>query len=390
MRFVDGAGEGRVGGSLDDALYGNVHGPGGRRTCRLCGECDIGCNDGAKSTLDHTYLSAAAQHGAVLSVRSEVREMRRTDNGFEIDFVVHEPNRAGKPTDTAGLAVRTLHAGEVVVAAGTLGSTYLALRNRRALGIGSPALGTRFCGNGDLLGFILGANRVLEGSRGPVITSYIRSPDAVDTGNPTDRGSYLEDAGYPAFLEWLAEATQVRGLAQRAVRFAWDRVLERVTGRTSTNLSAALHRTLGRNELSSHARARARDGSGRAGRPALPQGRQARCELADARQHVVDRHLEGYFAGLEHRMEQVAQALCGRYERNPLGLLRRVITVHPLGGLPMADHPNDGVVDGFGRVHGVPDLYVADGSVMPGPVGPNPSLTIAAFADRMCTRILEG
>ena len=35
-----------------------------RRTCRLCGECDVGCNDGAKNTLDHTYLSAAAHHGA--------------------------------------------------------------------------------------------------------------------------------------------------------------------------------------------------------------------------------------------------------------------------------------------------------------------------------------
>jgi cholesterol oxidase len=32
---------------------------------------------------------------------------------------------------------------------------------------------------------------------------------------------------------------------------------------------------------------------------------------------------------------------------------------------------------------------VADGSVMPGPVGPNPALTIAAFADRMIEHILE-
>jgi cholesterol oxidase len=93
---------------------------------------------------------------------------------------------------------------------------------------------------------------------------------------------------------------------------------------------------------------------------------------------------EAYFAALERRMQQVAAAVGGRYERNPLGTLRRVITVHPLGGLPMADHPNEGVVDGLGRAHGVDGLYVADGSVMPGPVGPNPSLTIAAFADRMC------
>src|SRR4029077_6690431 len=32
---------------------------------------------------------------------------------------------------------------------------------------------------------------------------------------------------------------------------------------------------------------------------------------------------------------------------------------------------------------------IADGAVMPGPVGTNPSLTIAAMADRMCTRLLE-
>ena len=48
-----------------------------------------------------------------------------------------------------------------------------------------------------------------------------------------------------------------------------------------------------------------------------------------------------------------------------------------------------GVVDGFGRVHGVEGLFVADGSVMPGPIGPNPSLTIAAFAERLCAEELN-
>ena len=42
---------------------GNLHGA-PRRTCRLCGECDVGCNEGAKNTLDFTYLSAAAREGA--------------------------------------------------------------------------------------------------------------------------------------------------------------------------------------------------------------------------------------------------------------------------------------------------------------------------------------
>jgi len=34
-------------------------------------------------------------------------------------------------------------------------------------------------------------------------------------------------------------------------------------------------------------------------------------------------------------------------------------------------------------------LFVADGSVMPGPVGANPSLTIAALAERFSRRMIE-
>ncbi|MDQ3448057.1 MAG: GMC family oxidoreductase, partial [Chloroflexota bacterium] len=63
---------------------------------------------------------------------------------------------------------------------------------------------------------------------------------------------------------------------------------------------------------------------------------------------------------------------------------------HPLGGAPMGRHAGEGVVDAWGEVFGYPGLYVADGSVMPGTVGPNPSLTIAALADRFADGILEG
>ena len=38
---------------------------------------------------------------------------------------------------------------------------------------------------------------------------------------------------------------------------------------------------------------------------------------------------------------------------------------------------------------GHPGLYVMDGSLLPGPVGANPSLTIAAVADRAAQRLLE-
>jgi cholesterol oxidase len=56
----------------------------------------------------------------------------------------------------------------------------------------------------------------------------------------------------------------------------------------------------------------------------------------------------------------------------------------------MGRGPAEGVVDSWGQVFGHPGLYVADGSVMPGTVGPNPSLTIAALADRFADGILDG
>ena len=54
----------------------------------------------------------------------------------------------------------------------------------------------------------------------------------------------------------------------------------------------------------------------------------------------------------------------------------------------MGRHVGEGVVDEYGEAFGHPGLFVVDGAAMPGPVGPNPSLTIAAFADRVAERIL--
>jgi cholesterol oxidase len=55
----------------------------------------------------------------------------------------------------------------------------------------------------------------------------------------------------------------------------------------------------------------------------------------------------------------------------------------------MGRQSGEGVVDPWGNVFGYPGLHIADGSVMPGPTGPNPSFTIAALADRSADRILE-
>lgn len=84
----------------------------------------------------------------------------------------------------------------------------------------------------------------------------------------------------------------------------------------------------------------------------------------------------------------------GRASRSQLhdivsSLVSRTTTVAPLGGCPMGRNAMYGVVDRYGEAFGHPGLFVADGSMLPAPVGANPALTIAALAERFADRIVQ-
>lgn len=378
------------GAPIPPADYGNLHGlP--RRTCRLCGECDIGCNDGAKNTLDHTYLSAAKHHGADIRTRCEVRGLAPLPGGgYEVRYVIHQAANEGRRTATHGLPLHTITCDRLILGAGTLGTTYLLLRNRAAFPGMSRTLGTRFSGNGDLLASLVNARdpaapdgrRRIDGSRGPVITSAIRVGDALDGDGSAGRGYYIEDAGYPVFAEWLVESTQLPGNLKRAFRFALARLRHRLTRSAESNISSAIGELIGPGTL----------GSGSL--PLLGMGRDVPdgvMSLREGRLAVewTTATSAGYFRGVRQTMRAIAAELDARFLDNPLWWAKRVITVHPLGGAPMGRHVAEGTCDQYGEVFGFPGLHVLDGALLPGPVGANPSLTIAAIADRACDRILS-
>ncbi len=382
------------GAPIGDPAYGNIHGR-PRITCVLCGECDLGCNYGSKNTLDHTYLSAATHHGADLRVHHEVRSITPLDGGgYSVGYVVHTP---GDVTATAALPQRTITCDRLVLAAGTFGTTYLLLRNRAALPGISRMLGRRFSGNGDLLGFVSGVpGEPLGSTHAPVITTAVRVPDGVDNrdghagggadsggaDSGADRGCYIEDAGYPGFAEWLVEAAQLGSGASRIVGTVYDLIRSRLTGEPSHQIGAMVGQLLGSGKVSAGSM------------PLLGMGR----DIPTGRMSVRDDYLQienypadsrPYFERLGQIMAELAGAMGGEFHQNPLALLSRVITVHPLGGAPMGTDVTTGVIDGWGEVFGHPGLYVADGAAMPGPVGANPSLTIAAFADRLAEHAVE-
>lgn len=373
-------------------IHPNLHGR-ARSTCRLCGECNIGCNYGSKNTLDYTYLTEAQRLGAELRTLCEVRSFApHAGGGYRVDFVQHDLANAGHKLDThnpAVLPLHTLHADRLILSAGTLGTTFLLLKNRAAFPNLSARLGSRFGGNGDILGFALkcsdssgGARvpRVIDAGYGPQISSAVRIPDALDGGR--GRGFYIEDAGYPEFVNWMLQTLDAPGVLWR-MRDLIERFIKQRLGYDVTpDLSAKIAQLLGECELSAGLFAQL--GMGRDTPDGVMSLRADRLDL-DWRK---DRSAP-YFDGVRETMRALAEALGAEYLDNPSWLASRLVTVHPLGGCPIGRDASEGVVDSYGEAFNYPGLYIADGSVMPGPVGPNPSLTIAALADRFADRIIE-
>lgn len=380
------------GREFDDGS-GNLHGV-PRSTCRLCAGCNIGCNYGAKSTLDLTILTRAKRAGAQLRTCCEVRGIAALGQrpGYSVEYRQHRAARARHPNDLLDPIdepERRVEAREVVLAAGAVGTPRLLLSNRAALPRLSPALGTRVSGNGDYLAWVRNARttkpdgshewRYLEPSTGPVITASIA---VSDDRSPSGRGFYLQDAGAPAVADWMWQALELPGDIWHARRTLLRRLRDRLRGRRDTRLSGLASELFG----DAHASA--------AMMPLLGMGR----DVANGRYQLKADRLEldwspdpskDYYDTLRDSFRALAEALGGEFTPEPIDRQNRAITVHPVGGCPMASDPRRGVVDAYGRVFGHPGIWIADGSVMPGPVGANPSFTIAAIADRTAMAMLD-
>lgn len=369
-----------------------------RSTCRLCGECDIGCNYGSKNTLDYTYITAAIHqrpHPVQVETLCEVKAVAPLpDKGYAVEFVRHAPETIDPATGKCPPPPRfKITCKRLILAAGTFGSPYLLMRNISSFPrLNRQILGSRFSVNGDLLSFIVKSKelrngkmvpRRLDPSFGPVITSAIRVGDTLDGDGPQGRGFFIEDAGNPYLFSWISELSGLPGTVLRGLKFLKMRAKYRTGLNNDANLSAEISNLLGPaiSSMSSF--------------PIIAMGR----DYANGRLWLKGDLLEcdwtrkksqEYFDRVRRAGKAMAKALNAEYMDNPsYTYLHQVLTAHPLGGCPMGSTSADGVVDSYGEVFGYPGLYVVDGSVMPGPIGPNPSLTIAAISDRAAENIIK-
>lgn len=349
-----------------------------QRACTYCGNCLFGCDIGAKNTLDLNYLALAERHhGAEVFPLHQVQSIvPLPDDTYRVEYVQLDPD----PTRPA--VAGSVRAARVVLSAGALGSTRLLLSSRAgALPRIGPALGERFSLNGEFL-FARAerTTRRTDPGLGPPITAKV----TVSGGGHIVT---VEDLGLPDALLWYLEGAmpplmgRVRGLAELAAGYLRRSVgLGTTTSRVSLEMDAIV--SGGRTPHTIPYLGMGTDTSD--GRVTL-SGSEIDVDWSPRRNRDMYRAMEAVMAG-------IAKGAGGRYVSSFLWgwPLRKMLTAHPLGGCAMGDSPATSVVNDRGEVWGYPNLFVVDGSIIPTALAVNPSLTIAALAERAAYWMLHG
>jgi cholesterol oxidase len=353
------------GRTVPDPFFG---GRGPERTgCTQCGSCMTGCRVGAKNTLVKNYLHLAESAGVrVYPMTTATHLLPQRDGSWRV---------VTRPTGPGAHRRRTeWHAGQVVLAAGALGTQKLLHAN---VGAGrlprlSPRLGELTRTNSEAL---LGASapRVdpqRDLCQGVAITSSFFADEhthiePVRYGRGSNAMALLQTVltrGAPRWRRWASIlAGYARELGRRPVTTVRALAPYRWSERTTIALvmqarDNSLTTRWVRGPLGGHLSSR--QGSGEPNPSWIPAGNTAATMLAE-------------------ELGGVAGGSWG-------DLLNMPMTAHFLGGCPIAATAEEGVLDPYQRVHGYPTLHVLDGAAITANLGVNPSLTITAQAERAC------
>jgi cholesterol oxidase len=370
-----------AGGVKDsDSLPAHTH-------CERQGRCLLGCLPQARHTLNKTLFKKVLQKpGVTLMPKCKVSQIKRKAGGYDVAF---EDEFTGNGKTSAS-------APNVFLAAGVIGSTEIMLRSARegTLPLGQ-ALGTKFSTNGDFGAFAYKTTKpdktVLPcyTTRGPINTSHV-------SFNFNGRFIRIEDCGVPSmFAEFTSKALEVLDDAGASPNF-----FQLMSAAFQSNLGEHLFETpntVDPKNFQTEAEMLVDTfffnvmGQDDATGKFTLGGLDGDTIKLDWEQPIAQQKL---WADIEMMLREFSTAMGGRYIDLPMwqGLLgkKRPVIVHPLGGCPIGNTHEDGVVNEFGQVFDaskpaatksvLPGLYVVDGSVIPGALAANPSLTISAQA----------
>lgn len=351
---------GEPGRSVPDPYFGGV-GP-DRAGCIECGECMTGCRHGAKNTLIKNYLGLAESAGAEIIPLTTVTDLRQAHDGTW-DVMTERTGawvRKGR---------RTYTASHVVLAAGTWGTQHLLhhLKDTGALPALSDRVGelTRTNSESIVGAGMYAVNPDMDITQGVAITSSFHpTPDThiepVRYGKGSNAMGLLQtlmtdgDGPVPRWVKFLGQVAKNprKMLRMLSVRNWSERtIIALVMQNLDNSITTYTKKSpFGRRKVTS------KQGHGQPNPTWIPAGNEATRRIAE-------------------KIDGVAGGTWGEIFNIPL-------TAHFLGGAVIGTDPEHGVIDPYQRVHGYPTLSVADGAAVSANLGVNPSLTIAAQAER--------
>jgi len=332
--------------------------------CRGSSLCNLGCPNQAKQGTDRVQLPRAERNGVEVITRCEV--LRIGEKTLLTRVHAKPPGGKGEPSPWQAGDYQ-IDAKVIVVCAGAVNSPALLMRSD--LGRMLPRLG---CGFTCHPAFIM----VAEHAR--AITNFVGHPKSfyLDQFAQSDR-FLLETCMYFPFITAKAMA----GFGEEHSRFM----------RAFPRLQMIL--VLACDEVDAHNRVTV-DGSGR---PVVHYRCTPKVMRGLVRGAITSAKI--FFAAGAVRVH-LPVARCASIERTDVERLNQIAehphfksgkislsAAHLQGGCAMGRNPADSVTDGFGRVHGIPWLFVADASLFPNALEINPYLTIMALADRVAETI---
>src|ERR1039457_6581120 len=359
-----------------------------QRPCNDCGNCVCGCNVKAKNTLYMNYLPMARNAGATILTQTKVEWLEKLSAG---GWRVHGQYVTGPDASQKF----TLDAGEVVLSAGSLNSTEILLRSEMHGLAVSPALGTKFNGNGDFFGLAYNGDYETD-----VLGYLYKQAPAVGDSPPPG----VQTCALPIYTQGLAEEQRIAiedfsfpnaYIDGAKAAFGLIRGQDTVTGNEDAQRDRLAR------DFDPTALAHAKDGAMNHSMLYLVMGHdnargnilfEAPWTEPDGRIRISwdQAGQQQIFTRMNQEIRRHAHALRGNFISNPtwsMFNLRHLITAHPLGGCPMGDDYLEGAVDTCGRVFAGDGsvhngLFVTDGSVIPSALGVNPFLTISALTER--------
>ena len=361
--------------------------------CIGCGDCASGCNHNAKLSLDTNLLVKAWRQGAAIYTGATVLRLERSDEGWAVDVVYTDTRLRERHS-----APVKLQAAKVILAAGAFGSTEILLRSRSEQLVLPARLGQGFSTNGDMIavGYDLAMpsnavadERIAPEARrvGPTITARING-----TGQHGSPLCFQEMAVPAALRRVFEEAATTAALLHRLGNMDCSEHAADGPDPCAVSAHAIAHSAVlavmgddgaqGELELTGDGDAAAGDGALRVRWPALREHPLFEEQIAaiPVAGHELVLPNPGWKL-LPRQMEKMIVA-----KRGPL------TTVHPLGGCPMGPR-GAGVVNRIGQVwlprrdQHAGSLVVLDGAIVPGALGLNPALTIAALSLRASRKL---